>query len=299
MEERTRRLHILDEAEVAALFERPHFDDEQRAAYFSLSAQEELLLSGLHSVKSRCHFILQLGYFKHSYQFFSFSSGEVKTDMRYVQERYFPHETLADVEFTKVTRLKQQKQILGLFNFRTCDAEDRRILQSKAEQAARISTKPLYIFRELMEHLSRRRRVTPAYTSLQDLVGRALSFENGRLTQLFQDRLGKGDVEALQHLLDDSEGLHKITQLRQQPKDSSVKEMKSDIPASTPFGDFQQQVFTILERTKLEQVSQHITGKVIFDETGITWTQRRAASRRICATRSKPPSSVGVLPATL
>lgn len=38
MGERTRRLHILDEAEVAALFNLPSFDDEQRAGYFSLTA---------------------------------------------------------------------------------------------------------------------------------------------------------------------------------------------------------------------------------------------------------------------
>ena len=388
MEERTRRLQILDEAEVAALFELPSFDDEQRAIYFSLSAQEELLLSSLHSVKSRCHFILQLGYFKYSYQFFVFGADEVQKDMRYVQTRYFPHESLSDVEVTKVTRLKQQKLILGLFNFRTCDAQDRRVLLSKAKQAARISTKPLYIFRELMEHLNRTRRVSPAYTSMQDIVGRALGLENGRLTQVLKDRLEPADVEALQKLLDDSEGLHKITQLRQQPKDSSVKEMKVEVqrehdfrvlykrmqdllpelgisnesvayyaslvdyysvyylkrmdawtarlyllcyvryryqklndnliisfkhhvkkfgedaeeaakervyahrvetnqnlgkaaqvldlvvdgvPAGTPFGEFQLLAFAILERRKLEQVSQHITGKAVFDETAFAW----------------------------
>ena len=189
MEERTRRLQILDEAEVAALFELPSFNDEQRAVYFSLSAQEELLLSSLHSVKSRCHFILQLGYFKYSYQFFIFSPDEAQKDMRYVQTRYFPHERLSDVEVTKVTRLKQQKLILGLFNFRTCDARDRRVLLARAEQAARISTKPLYIFRELMEHLNRERRVSPAYTSMQDIVGRALGLENGRLVQVLKERL--------------------------------------------------------------------------------------------------------------
>lgn len=388
MEERTRRLHILDEAEVAALFDLPSFDDEQRAAYFSLTAQEELLLHGLHSIKSRCHFILQLGYFKYSYQFFAFSSDEVQTDMRYVQTRYFPHESLSDVEVTKVTRLKQQKLILGLFNFRACDAVDRGVLRTKAEQAAKISTKPLYILRELIEHLSRQRRVSPAYTSMQDIVGRALSSENGRLIGLLEARLEQPDVDTLRQLLDDSDGLHKITQLRQQPKDVSIKEMKIEVqrehdfrrlyrlmqnllpelgisnesvayyaslvdhysvyylkrmdpwtaylyllcyvryryqklnddliisfkhhvkkfgedaedaakervyahrietnqnlgkaaqildlvleglPAGTPFTKFQTQVFAILERSKLEQVSKHMTGKVVFDETAFAW----------------------------
>ncbi|MDQ3397834.1 MAG: DUF4158 domain-containing protein, partial [Deinococcota bacterium] len=397
MEERTRRLYILDEAEVATLFELPSFDDEQRAIYFSLSAQEELLLYGLHSVKSRCHFILQLGYFKHSYQFFTFSSDEVQTDLYYVQERYFPHESLADVEVTKVTRLKQQQLILDLFSFRSCDAQDRGVLLVKAEQAAKISTKPLYIFRELLEHLSRQRRVTPAYASLQDIIGRALNSENVRLTGLLESKLAQADVAVVQQLLDDSDGLHKITQLRRQPKDSSVTEMKlevqrerelrgtyelmkrllpdlgisnesvahyaslvdhysvfrlkridrftaylyllcyvrhryqklndnliisfkhhvkkfvenaeeaakeqvyarrvatnqnlakaaqvlalvlSDLPAGTPFAEFQAQAFAILERDKLAQVSRHITDKVVFDEAAFAWDylDRKAGS---------------------
>jgi TnpA family transposase len=229
MEERTRRLYILDEAEIAALFDRPRFNDEQRATYFSLSAHEELLLQGLHSVKSRCFFILQLGYFKHSYQFFVFDSDEVQDDVSYVQARYFPDENPVDVEVAKVTRLKQQRLILDLFNFRTCNAHDREALFVKAKQAAKISTKPLYIFRELMEYLNRRRWVTPAYTSLQDIVGRALNFENGRLTRVLKGRLEPVDIEALQRLLDDSNGLHEITQLRRQPKDASVKEMKAEV----------------------------------------------------------------------
>ena len=229
MGERTRRLHILDEAEVAALFNLPSFDDAQRAVYFSLTAQEELVLHGLHSVRSRCLFILQLGYFKHSYQFFTFSSQAVRTDLYHVQERYFPHEIFADVEVTRVTRLKQQQLILDLFNFRSCDAQDREILLVKAEQAAKISTKPVYIFRELLEHLSRQRRVTPAYTSLQDIIGRALNSENARLTGLLETRLTQDDLKTLQQLLDDSDGLHKITQLRRQPRDSSVMEMKLEV----------------------------------------------------------------------
>ena len=108
-----------------------------------------MLLQGLHSVKSRCFFILQLGYFKHSYQFFTFGPDEVQDDVRYLQARYFPDESPIDVDVTKVTRLKQQRLILGLFNLRTCDAEDRWTLSAKAKQAAKISTKPLYIFREL------------------------------------------------------------------------------------------------------------------------------------------------------
>jgi hypothetical protein len=38
--QRTKRLHLLDAAEIAALYDRPHFTDEERADYFALTPTE-------------------------------------------------------------------------------------------------------------------------------------------------------------------------------------------------------------------------------------------------------------------
>lgn len=252
MNERTRRLHILNEEEVVELFGLPRFDDEQQLVYFSLSAQEALLLSSLQSVKSRCLFILQLGYFKYRHQFYVFNSSEARADIDHVQARYFPQETLIDIEVAKVTRLKQQGLILELFNFRT---DDRSALVDRAQQDARISTKPLYIFRELIAYLAKRRWVTPAYSSLQDIVGRALSGESERLTQLLQTLLNPNDVEALQALLADSDGLHKITQLRHQPKNASVGEMKAEVQRGRDLAYLYQLLQTLLPALSISNES--------------------------------------------
>lgn len=164
----------------------------------------------------------------------------------------------------------QQQLILDLFNFRTCDAQDRRILLAKAEQAAKIITEPLYIFRELLEHLSRQRRVTPAYTSLQDIIGRALNSENERLTGLLENRLDQTDVAALQQLLDNSDGLHKITQLRRRPKDSSVTEMKLEVQRERDLRgvyDLMQRLLPDLEPVlKLSQAPRHEANHGDVDE---------------------------------
>jgi hypothetical protein len=52
--------------------------------------------------------------------FFVFSPHEVAEDTRYIQERYFPHVLCPDGAPTKVTRLKQQRVILALYNYRHC-----------------------------------------------------------------------------------------------------------------------------------------------------------------------------------
>ena len=119
-----KRLRILGEEEIEALYGRPHFTAEDRLEYFSLSPTETAALEPLHSVKSRVCFILQLGYFKARHLFFTFSLQEVEADTQYLRAQYFSDSPLTDLEITKVTRLKQQRLILSLCGYRSCGAPD-------------------------------------------------------------------------------------------------------------------------------------------------------------------------------
>jgi len=127
-----KRLRILGDDEIQALYGRPHFTDDERLEYFALSPTERATLEQLHSIKSRIYFILQLGYFKSHHLFFVFDMPDVEEDTRYVQTQYFPDFPLDDLDITKVTRLRQQSFILELFRYRTCDAAQRQALAAKA-----------------------------------------------------------------------------------------------------------------------------------------------------------------------
>ena len=72
-----RRLRILDDDEIEAIYSRPCFTPEERMEYFSLSPKELASLEQLHSIKSRIYYILQLGYFKARHMFFVFNLQEV------------------------------------------------------------------------------------------------------------------------------------------------------------------------------------------------------------------------------
>ena len=67
-----KRIRILGDDEIEALYGRPHFTYEERLHYFSLSHPEKELLGELRSVKSQAYFVLQLGYFKARRLFFIF-----------------------------------------------------------------------------------------------------------------------------------------------------------------------------------------------------------------------------------
>jgi hypothetical protein len=116
-----KRLRILGDDEIQALYRRPRFTDDERLEYFELSPTEKATLEQLDSMKSRIYFILQLGYFKSHHLFFVFDMPDVEEDARYVQSQYFPDFQLDDLDITKMTRWRQQSLILGLFRYRTCE----------------------------------------------------------------------------------------------------------------------------------------------------------------------------------
>ena len=134
-----------------------------------------------------------------------------------------------DLRITKVTRLKQQGLILDLFNYRICAAEHRQALLEKACQAAKVSSKPIYVFRELMHYLDDQRLVMPGYSSMQDTIGQALTQEQERLATILSHYLSGSDKDNLNQLLEDSPGLYELTQLKREPKDFSASEIKREL----------------------------------------------------------------------
>ena len=224
-----KRIRILGDDEIEAIYGIPRFTNEERIEYFSLLPSEKAMLEQRHSIKSRIYFILQLGYFKARHLFMDFSIREVFEDAKYIQERYFPDFQLTEIKIKYATRTNQQRLILSLSNYRNCDAEERWKLETKAQQAAVVCSKPIYIFREIIHYLSKEHIVVPVYSFLQDTIGKALKDEQNRMVSIVRRHLKPSDIQLLKSLLSDSQGLHEITLLKREPKDFSLKEIRQEI----------------------------------------------------------------------
>lgn len=225
-----KRLKILGEYELESIYGRPCFTYEERCDYFSLSQPEKDLLEVLRSAKSRAYFILQLGYFKAKHIFFIFDLHEVEADLQYVLNQYFYNTKIVDTtSIDKSTRLKQQQIILQLFTYHICDVEIREQLEKKACTAVAVCGKPIFIFREIINYLFEKHIVVPGYSFMQETVGKAINYEQNRLITIMKNQLKQSDLENLNKLLIDSEVLYEITQLKHEPKDFSVGEIKREI----------------------------------------------------------------------
>jgi TnpA family transposase len=223
-------LQILDADEIEALYGRPNFTSEERLQYFTLTPAEHDARALLRSVPSQLYFMLQLAYFKAKQLFFTFTFAEVADDLAYL----LAHAGLAAPDHTfaplnKRTILHHRQLILDLFRYRLCTAPERQQLVARAQQAARMSSKPIYVFRELLQFLIEQRIVLPGYTVLQELVGKALTEEQQRLIALMQTQLAPTERAAFDTLFADTDGLYTLTRLKHEPKDFSLGEMRQEI----------------------------------------------------------------------
>lgn len=226
----SRRLSILSAEEVEALYSLPRFTEDDRRLYFDLSAAEREAVAAIHTVSVAVHLTLQLGYFKAKRQFFAYEQGAVLEDLRYIMTLYFPGRDLTTIKSpSRPTRVEQQRTILRLFNYRLCDSDAKVELESKARRIAMLSTQPVYIFRELIQHLTQRRIVAPGYRFLQEMIGRVVAGERSRIQLLLNKAMTPGVDKQLEMLLQADEGMYRISVLKHEPKDFSYNELRREV----------------------------------------------------------------------
>lgn len=223
------RLSLLTAKEIDDLYGLPHFTDDDRHHYFDLSVPERAAVDA-HTTSVAVHLTLQLGYFKAKWQFFPYEQDIVSDDLRYILKRYFPGKAFADLARpSRPTRLAQQQIILKLFDYHLCDSAAKDELERKTQRNARLSTQPIYLLREALQHLTNQRIVAPPYTFLQDMVGGAVTRERNRITQLLGHALTPTMAPQLDALLEADEQVYRISTLKREAKDFSYKELRQEV----------------------------------------------------------------------
>jgi TnpA family transposase len=230
----SRRLHILEPHEIAALYARPAFTPDEQQYYFTLTEAEQAACADLRSVVSHVGFILQLGYFKAKHLFFAFTFTEVADDVAAILSRHFP--TVSEPAWeplSEPTIRTQRIRILELLGYRRCRAPERQLGTLHTRKLAQISSKPVYLFRELLQFFAEQRIVAPGYTVMQNLVSHAVLFEQQRLTAMLQRSLQAADTAALDALVAQTEERALITRLKQEPADMTRDAMREEIARAT------------------------------------------------------------------
>ena len=74
------RINLLSNAEIDELYSLPIFNRKDRETFFALSNSDYKLLDKYRTQKLKIYFILQLGYFRATQQFYNFKFEDILND---------------------------------------------------------------------------------------------------------------------------------------------------------------------------------------------------------------------------
>jgi hypothetical protein len=194
-------LAALSPAEQEALYGLSDFDDAQHLEYLYLDEQQLALACNRTGPHNQIWCVLQIGYFKAKQAFFRFDWDDVQEDLAFVLSRYFPGEAFTPRGVTRHEHYTQRALIAQLFGFRLWSGEFLPHLAQQAEQIARRDITPGFIVAELVTYLNEYKVERPGYSTLQRLIGEALSVERARLATLLCAALDETMKASLAQLL--------------------------------------------------------------------------------------------------
>lgn len=250
-------LAVLSPAEQDALYGLPDFDDAQRLDYLCLPESELALACDRAGLHNQVWCVLQIGYFKAKQTFFRFAWDDVPDDLAFVLSRYFPGQAFAPRSVTKHEHYAQRALIAQLFGYRLWSSEFLPHLMQQAEQIARRDIAPGFIVAELVAYLNEYKVERPGYSTLQRLIGEALSTERRRLAELLATALDETTKTSLAQLLVRDDTLSELAVLKQDARDFGWRQMAREREKLAQLQPLYSAVKNLLPRLEISQQNLH------------------------------------------
>ena len=255
----SKRITVLSEAEKHALYGLPDFDDFQRAEYFAMTEAEHALVFRRKDILAQLYCLLQIGYFKAKQAFFRFLLQDISPeDIAFLMQRYFPGMTLAPPRPMPMKEYYiQRNEIAALFGYRLWLESDRCALLDKAAQAARRDVTPTFILTELIVFLNIQKIVRPGYTTLQTIIGDALTSERRRLEQMIDETLDEAARANLEKLLVREDTLSELAAIKQDAKHFGYQMMVMERQKRSTLEPLYQLAKVLLPKLGISQQNHH------------------------------------------
>lgn len=224
------RLKILSKSEINELYGVPRFNRNEQETYYALDKKEYKIMSGRGSLASKVHFILQLGFFKATSQFFNCTFDAVKSDVNFILDKYFENATLQKVEnISKMTRQSNQFLISEILGYGIKISVIKAELQKMLETKSKLSSNPVYLFYEVLHFSAQNKMMVLSYSTIQDLIGSSITNEEKILGESLKKYLSHDDWKLIEIIVNKDENEYVLTALKKDPKSFKQKEIKEEI----------------------------------------------------------------------
>ncbi len=144
---KSKRLTILHEAEINDLYGVPSLSLEEKCVSFALNDLEQDVIKSIRARNHKCYTIALLGYFKIKPIQLNPTYKELKEDLTFVAEEYFPKFKVPRFSVSGKQKTRIYDKILSLKNFEAWDVKlHQEPLIRYLQQVAKSWIEPLFLF---------------------------------------------------------------------------------------------------------------------------------------------------------
>ncbi|MCP4238448.1 MAG: Tn3 family transposase [Aestuariibacter sp.] len=222
------KLILLNDAEYAALYGLPPFDDDDRDRYLSLS-DDELKLFGKRSTDQlKIYFVLILGYTKHSSVIRDIDWSESKEDIAYIRKRYLGNRKVTKAPITRNQKKRLYDLVQDHLNIKKLTESDESKLVQQAKKLAANCADKVDILDELISHISNQSYMIPPLSVFQSIISEALNSETNRLKSITASYMSKALETAIENLLETHSDIT-LSSLKRGPREFKASEMDAEV----------------------------------------------------------------------
>ena len=234
------RIALLSNAEIDELYSLPIFNEKDRDIFFALSNSDYKLLDEYRTQKLKIYFILQLGYFRATQQFYNFKFEDVGDDVSYLITKYFSQSKSNITYKPHREGIKdQQKIILKLYEYIDWSTGQTAQIMQHLLELIRYYPKGSNALRELFKYFQNKRIVIPKYRALQDMFSKAFSIEEARLNNIIS--LIPDNIKLqLQEVANNGDSIKQLNVIRCDQKDFQYTAVKLEVRKAQELSDLYQ-----------------------------------------------------------
>ena len=221
-----KRLTIMSEEEKFALYGIPDFSESQQYEYLTLTNSEQEIMLSRSTLSSKIYCALQIGYFKAKHMFFDLDWNNIpEEDISFLMEMYFPDKYFLAEPITQYERYTQIKLITKLYSYCLWSKEHTELLYSHVIKSSKRDINISFILAELMQFINGEKIIRPGYTTLQDIISKAINTERQRLGNIIVNALNEQSKQIIDQLLSRDDVISYLAALKQDSKDFGYKQM--------------------------------------------------------------------------
>ncbi|WP_133137982.1 Tn3 family transposase [Legionella rowbothamii] len=223
------RLKILSSDDINKLYKLPALEDKDRPFVFELDEEDKEYLNSFDNIPKKINYILQVSFFRISQYFFNFTFQGLRKDTWYVIKTYFPCEKFPKKQVNKRHHYDNRNAILKKYGMSIYSSKNKAIAIGYAKELIKQHAVPKYVFNSLIEYFHQHKIVRPSYTTLQEVVSKALNHEKNRLSNKIYTLTDKPFRELLANFLEKDELFYQLTAVKKDQKDFTTGEINTSI----------------------------------------------------------------------